>query len=91
MKKIGHFSKSFNLVRSKNFFRLNIYKSVKASYNLIFPKHLVVLGKWGAGRGQYNIWINSTNHFFIMFDFYKSLTPFEFRQISQIVYKKWNK
>ena len=34
---------------------------------------LVALGKWGAGRSQSHIWTNFTNHFFIMFDFYKSL------------------
>ena len=71
MKKIGHFFKSYNLVCSKNFFRLYINKSVKATCNLIFPKCLVVLGKWGAGRGQSHIWTNFPDHFSIMFDFYK--------------------
>ena len=49
-------------------------KSVKATCNLIFPKFLIVLGKWGAGRSQFHIRANFTNHFSIMFDFYKSLT-----------------
>ena len=48
-------------------------KSVKATCNLIFPKCLVVLGKWGAGRSQCHICTNFTNHFSIMFDFYNSL------------------
>ena len=36
-------------------FRLYINKHVKAAFNLIFPKCLVVLGKWGAGRNQFHI------------------------------------
>ena len=53
-------------------------KSVKATCNLIFPKFLIVLGKWGAGRSQFHIRANFTNHFSIMFDFYKSLTGEKF-------------
>ena len=83
MKKIGDFIKSYNLVYSKNLFMLYINKSVKALSNVIFPKCLLVLGKWCAGRGQFHIWTNITNHF------YKSLTLkrplFEIRQISQSI------
>ena len=49
-------------------------KSVKNTCDLIFPKSLIILGKWGAGRSQFHIWANITNHFSIMFDFYKILT-----------------
>ena len=48
-------------------------KSLKATCNLIFPKCSVTLGKCGAGRSQFHIWKNFTNHFSIMFDFYNSL------------------
>ena len=51
----------------------HFYKSVKATCNLIFPKCLVVLGKWGTGKSQFYIWANFTNHFSIMFDFYIAL------------------
>ena len=53
MRKVQHLFKSFNLVCSKNLFRLYINKCLKAICNLIFPKCLLVLGKQGAGRAHF--------------------------------------
>ena len=61
MKTIGHFLESYNLVCLKNFFRLYINKSFKAICNLIFPKCMIVLGKWVAGRVD-----------FILYKFYQA-------------------
>ena len=65
MKKIDHFFKSYTLVCSKSFFRLYINKSVKAIWNLIFPKDLVY---WGIALQA------GVSDFSSMFDFYTILT-----------------
>ena len=39
---------------------------LKAICNLIFPKCLVILGKWEVGRSEFNIWANFTNHFTLL-------------------------
>ena len=74
------------MVWSKTFFRLYVYKSVKAIYNLIFPRCLVVLGKWGAGRGKFHIWTDFTIHFSIMFKFYN----FDLKKIPPLTWN-WNR
>ena len=47
-------------------------KSLKAPCKLIFSKCLVVLGKWDAGRRQFHVSTNITNHFSIIFHFCNS-------------------